>query len=45
MTHCKLNNLLMLYVHCSRADRLDLQAIAKDFASVNSRRMHYFGKF
>ena len=42
MTHCRLNN---LYVHVNRTDALDLEAIASDFVSVNSRRMRYFGKF
>ena len=45
MTECRLNNLFLLYVHKSITDALDLSQIAKDFASVNSRRMNYFGKF
>ena len=45
MTECRLNNLFLLYVHCIRTDRLDLEVIAKDFICVNSRRMKYFGKF
>ena len=45
MTECRLNNLFLLYVHKSMTDALDLSQIAKDFVSVNSRRMNYFGKF
>lgn len=44
MSHCRLNNLFLLYIHTSRTDLLDLSAIAKEFVSVNSRRLHYFGK-
>ena len=44
MSDCRLNNLFLLYVHTSRTDALDLSVIAKDFVSVNSRRMKYFGK-
>ena len=44
MTHCRLNNLFLLYVHTNIVDKLDLSCIAKDFASVNSRRINYFGK-
>ena len=45
MSHCRLNNLFMLYVHSCKTDALDLVAIAKEFVSVNSRRARYFGKF
>ena len=47
MTECRLNNLFLLYVliYKSMTDALDLSQIAKDFVSVNSRRMNYFGKF
>ena len=34
----------MLFVHSSRAETLDLKTIAKDFISVNTGRLHYFGK-
>jgi hypothetical protein len=44
MTPSRLNNLFMLYVHSSSAEELDLKNIARDFISVNSRRLHYFGK-
>lgn len=44
MTHCRLNNLFLLYIHTSRTDQLDLSAIAAQFVSVHSRRMCYFGK-
>ena len=45
MSHCRLNNLFMLYVHSSKTDTLDLVTVAKQFVSVNSRRARYFGKF
>ena len=45
MSECRLNNLFILYVHKSLTDALDLSKIAKDFVSVNYRRMKYFGKF
>lgn len=44
MTHCRLNNLFLLYVHVTKTDSLDLKAVARDFVNVNSRRLHYFGK-
>ena len=44
MTQCRLNNLFMLYVHTNLTDMLDLTQIAKEFVSVNSRRINYFGK-
>ena len=44
MTQCRLNNLFMLYVHTNVTDTLDLTQIAKEFVSVNSRRINYFGK-
>ena len=43
MTECRLNNTFLLYVHKSAI--LDLTCIAKDFVTVNSRRMKYFRKF
>ena len=44
MTQSRLNNLFMLYVHSSRGNDLDLNVIAKEFVSVNTRRLNYFGK-
>lgn len=44
MTQHRLNNLFMLYVHSSEAKDLDLKLIAREFISVNSRSLHYFGK-
>jgi len=38
-------NLFILYTHKQRADALDLKAVAKEFASVNSRRINYFRKY
>lgn len=45
MTDCRLNNLFLLYIHPSITDSLDLCTVAKEFISVNSRRVHYFGSF
>ena len=39
MTHCRLNNLFLLYVHTDVTDNLDLSCIAKEFVSVNSGRI------
>ena len=44
MTHCRLNNLFLLYVHPGVTDMLELIHISKEFVSVNSRTMIYFGK-
>ena len=45
MTAQRLNNLFLLYVHKSMTDSLDLEAIARDFTTVNTRRINYFGHF
>ena len=45
MTECRLNNLFLIYIHKSLTDEMDLLKIAKNFVSVNSRRLNYFGKF
>ena len=45
MTSCRLNNLFLLYVHQDITDTLDLCKIAREFVGVNTRRMHYFGKY
>ena len=37
--------LFLLYVHQDITDSLDLCQIAREFMSVSTRRMHYFGKF
>ena len=44
MTQSRLNNLFILYVHSLESEELDLKTIARQFISVNSRRLHYFGK-
>jgi len=45
MSACRLNNLMMLmHIHQEKTEKLDLAAIAKDFVSVNSRRLNYFGE-
>ena len=45
MTAQRLNNLFMLYVHKTLTDSLDLESVAKEFVSTNTRRMNYFGQF
>ena len=45
MTVQRLNNLFMLYVHKTLTDSLDLESVAKEFVSTNTRRMNYFGQF
>lgn len=45
MSERRLNNLFVLYVHKSATDTLDLNSIAKEFVSINSKRMRYFGNF
>ena len=37
MTHQRLNNLFLMYVHTARTDAWDLLFVANEFASVNSR--------
>ena len=44
MSAWKLNNLLLMHVHQHKTDKLNLVELAKEFISVNSRRMNYFGK-
>ena len=36
MTHSRLNNLFLLYIHTAKTDGLDLEAIAREFVAVNS---------
>ena len=31
MTHCRLNNLFLLYIHTARTDALNLEKVAEDF--------------
>ena len=45
MTAQRLNNLFVLYVHKALTDSLDLQSIAEEFVSANTRRINYFGHF
>ena len=40
----RLNNLFILYVHIEKTDEIDLKCIAREFVSVNQRRLNYFGK-
>ncbi len=43
MTQSRLNNLFILYIHPTRIEDLVSQ-IAKEFISVNTRRLNNFGK-
>ena len=43
MTHCRLNNLFLLYIHTTITDATNLDEVAKDFISVNPRRINGFG--
>ena len=45
MTQQCLNNLFLLYVHTERTELLDLTSVARDFMSVNSHWLNYFGKY
>ena len=45
MNACRFNNLLLLHIHRSKTDALDLEIIARKFISINSRQENYFGKF
>ena len=45
MTNYRLNNLFMLYVHSDRAKEVDIKLIAKEFVSVTTRRLNYFGNY
>ena len=45
MTHQRLNNLFLLYVHTQLTDTLEVSSVAQDFISVNPHRFNYFGDF
>lgn len=45
MTQERMNNLLLLHVHKTLTDTLDLKQIADEFSSVNERRIQFFGSF
>jgi histone deacetylase complex regulatory component SIN3 len=42
MSHCRLNNLFLLYV---QTNKLDLVTVAKEVIGVNSRPIRYFAQF
>ena len=44
MTQSRLNNLLLLYIHLPETNSPNLKVIAQEFVSVNSCRLHHFGK-
>ncbi len=45
MTQEILNNCLILHVHKSLADNIDLTSIANDFVAANETRLSLFGRF
>ena len=45
MTQERMNNLLLLHVHKTITDALDLREIAEKFATVNEQRQNFFGSF
>ena len=45
MSHCRLNNLFLLYIHSSKTDMLDLETVTQEFVSVNTRRTHIVENF
>ena len=44
MSHARLNNTMMLYVHKERTDELVTENIAREFIIDNERRRRYFGE-
>ncbi len=40
MTQSRLNNLFILYIHPTKIEDLDLSQIAKEFISVNTKRLN-----
>ena len=45
MTEKRLNNCLLLHVHKSYTDALDLTSVAKEFIHRQDERVKYFGNF
>ena len=45
MTPQRLNHMLLLHVHKSLTDNIDLRTVAKDFVTRNERRKNFFGTF
>ena len=43
MSQKRLNNLMLLHVHKSETDDLDLIDVANDFIESNEHRKHFFG--
>ena len=44
MTSQCLNNLFLFYTHIPQTDAADIVSIAREFLSVYSRQLDYFGK-
>lgn len=43
MSQARLNSVMVLHIHQSYTDELDLSAVAKDFISLNDNRRSLFG--
>ena len=45
MTQKRLNHIVLLHIHKSMTDSIDLQSIAVEFVKRNDRRLRYFGHY
>jgi len=45
VTQSRSNHVMLLHIHKKRTDSIDLNAVAKEFASINERRRTFFGQF
>lgn len=45
MSQPRLNHTMLLHIHKSRTDQLNLVEVAKEFVSINNRRQTFFGSF
>ena len=43
MSAGRLESLLLMHIHQERTEKLDLAVVAKEFVSINSGRLNYFG--
>lgn len=43
MSHPRLNNLMLLYIHKERTDEINESSITKSFVMENERKRFYFG--
>jgi len=45
MTQERLNNLMLMHVHKTKTDNLNLETIVNEFVSFKEQRFSFFGKF